>query len=151
MEIERKFLVKQLPNLHNFESKTIEQHYINFKPEIRVRKIDNDFMLTIKSSGNLKRKEIEFEITEKQYDELKSMAGLDSIIKTRYYIPYKSFTCELDVYHNIDNLITVEVEFEIEEDSKKFLVPEWFGDEITYLKEFKNQNLARYGIPYIKN
>ena len=84
MEIERKFLVKQLPNLHNFESKTIEQHYINFKPEIRVRKIDNDFMLTIKSSGNLKRKEIEFEITEKQYDELKSMAGLDSIIKTRY-------------------------------------------------------------------
>ena len=70
-----------------------------------------------------------------------------SVTKTRYFIEENNYTYELDVYNNIDNLLTVEVEFESQEDAENFSVPEWFGEEITNIKEFKNKNLAHKGFP----
>ena len=56
MEIERKYLVKRLPeNLSNFKKSEIKQAYISFSPTIRVRQSGNQFYLTCKGEGNLAR------------------------------------------------------------------------------------------------
>lgn len=147
VEIERKFLLKGLPDyLWNFNCAKIEQHYISFEPEVRARKINDSHILTFKSNGNLERNEIEIPITKLQFNELKEMSS-GSVLKTRYFVEQEDHTYELDIYNNIDNLLTVEVEFKSKEDSENFSVPEWFGTEITNVKEFKNKNLARKGFP----
>lgn len=148
MERERKFLINQLPkSLWKYESKELEQHYISFKPEVRIRKSDNDYTLTIKSNGNLERQEVEMSITKDHYDAIKQVEGSKFITKTRYIIPEGDLKYELDIYHNIKGLLTIEVEFETKEDAESFAVPEWFGDEVTNIKEFKNKNLALKGFP----
>ena len=38
MEIERKFLVKKIPDLTNLQAIYIEQGYLSFSPEVRIRK-----------------------------------------------------------------------------------------------------------------
>lgn len=147
MEIERKFLLEQSIDLSKFESKKIEQFYISFNPEVRIRKISNDCFLTIKSDGDLEREEIELTIAKEEYKKLKTLASTSSIKKTRYYISNGDFIYELDVYHNgLEGLFTVEVEFSSKKESKKFIAPNWFGKEITDVKKYKNKNLAKYGI-----
>lgn len=147
MEIERKFLLEQSIDLSKFESKEIEQFYINFNPEVRIRKISNDHFLTIKSDGDLEREEIELTIAKEEYKKLKTLASTSSIKKTRYYISNGDFIYELDVYHNgLEGLFTVEVEFSSKRESKKFIAPNWFGKEITDIKKYKNKNLAKYGM-----
>lgn len=147
MEIERKFLLKNLPDyLWKFKHSKIEQHYVGFSPEVRIRKIGDAHKLTFKSEGNLERQEIEIPITKKQFSELKEIS-LGSVCKTRYFVEQDNLQYELDVYNNIDGLLTVEVEFDTKEDSESFVPPEWFGIEITNIKEFKNKYLAKNGFP----
>ncbi|MEK7498570.1 MAG: adenylate cyclase, partial [Patescibacteria group bacterium] len=68
--------------------------------------------------------------------------------KTRYMIPHKDTTLELDIYGgSLEGLIVVEVEFPSEELSEKFDVPVWFGEETTDDKRYKNQSLALHGDP----
>lgn len=150
MEIERKFLVKDKPSLCDLEFKELEQYYISFSPEVRVRKSNDDYYLTIKSTGGLIREEVETPIDKSFFNEIKKICPSDFIEKTRYYIPHGGYVCELDIYHNIEGLITVEVEFENENDAYNFIVPDWFGDEVTSIQEFKNANLAKFGFPNLQ-
>ena len=54
-EIERKFLVKEIPNnLQQYKCYKIKQGYISTNPTIRLRQRDNEYILTIKSSGIIK-------------------------------------------------------------------------------------------------
>lgn len=71
--------------------------------------------------------------------------GLKSIFgKTRYILAYQWYEIEIDVYGWKNKwLIVAEVEFESWLDSKKFVVPEWFGDELTGNKKYSNVNLAK--------
>lgn len=51
MEIERKFLIKSLPdNLESYSCDTLIQAYISTEPVIRVRKKNEDYILTLKSA-----------------------------------------------------------------------------------------------------
>lgn len=147
MEIERKFLVKQIPNnLYRYIHNKIEQYYICFNPEIRIRKINDFYFLTIKSDGDILREEVEIPIDREIYEKLKCISNFGGIIKNRYLIPYEKYTCELDIYDNIKELVVVEVEFNSLKEASNFIIPEWFGDEVTNKDEFKNKNLARYGL-----
>lgn len=67
------------------------------------------------------------------------------IEKNRYDIPlYDGLIAELDIYHgDLEGLIIVETEFKTEEQADSFIVPDWFGEEITENKRYKNKNLAR--------
>ena len=50
MEIERKFLVKKLPdNINRYPYQKIEQGYLSYVPEVRIRKSNNKYFLTVKS------------------------------------------------------------------------------------------------------
>lgn len=149
MEIERKFLVKELPNLNLYPHKTITQAYISTDPVIRIREMENSFCLCVKSQGHLIREEFELELTSEQYQALWAKVEHSPIKKIRYFIPLEgNLTAELDVYYDhLEGLETVEVEFNSTIDANNFNPPSWFGEDITHDNRYKNNHLSMYGLP----
>lgn len=144
LEIERKFLVDEIPNLSKYESNEIEQGYLSLTPEIRIRKKGDSYFITMKGDGSLTRLETETKIDEVTYEILKNLVKGNLIKKTRYKIPLEdNLLAELDIYgDNLEGLYTVEVEFKDEEQANNFDVPYFFGKDITLDKRFKNKNLS---------
>ncbi len=151
IEIERKFLVPMLPNMKGIFGKDILQGYLstsNSNMEKRVRKKGNKFYFTEKFGKGLKRKEQEREISEFEFNAQYALTQGRRVEKTRYEIPFKEKIIELDVYSgNLEGLIVAEIEFDSINESKDFLIPEWFGREVTSDERYKNKNLALYGLP----
>ncbi len=157
MEIERKFLIKTLPeNLESYPHKQISQGYISdINPSIRIRQQDDKYLLTIKSVSNvdkdkqhLMNNEIEFVITKEKFYNLSTKVENTFIEKTRYYINLGDLTAELDVFKNaLSPLITVEVEFNSEEEALSFQPPDWFGLDVTADIRYKNFHLSTFGLP----
>ena len=149
MEIERKFLIKQLPSLETYASKSMIQAYVSIEPVIRIRKENDLFVLTIKSHGDIMREEHELNITKEEFESLLKKVEGTIIEKTRYFIPLENgLTAELDIFSNqLAPLVTVEVEFASLEDSKHFIPPNWFGEDVSLDYRYKNNNLAKYGLP----
>ena len=152
MEIERKFLINELPDLKSFSFKKLSQAYISTTPVIRLRQMDTDFFLTVKSSGHLSREEFEMLISEGEYRTLLKKVEGHPIEKERYYIPLsQDLTAELDVYHGfLEGLFTVEVEFPSKEAALSFKPPSWFGEDITFDARYKNNMLSLHGKPQNK-
>ena len=158
LEIERKFLVKKenIPfDLKKIKSKKIVQGFIYLNPAIRVRKVDNEFFLTIKSKSpkNLKlyndlvRTEYEIRITKKAFNDLLKLCIGRIIYKRRYYIPYrcgrKSLVIELDIFEKeLKGLIYAEIEFKTVKSAYKIKVPKWFYKDVTNIKKYKNTELS---------
>ena len=58
MEIERKYLIKTLPeHLEQYPCKVIEQGYLNTNPVVRIRRSNDDYILTYKGKGMMVREE----------------------------------------------------------------------------------------------
>lgn len=156
-EIERKFLVRFLPkDLDVYKKKEVVQGYLAITSdgvEIRLRRKGDKYFETIKIGSGKSRTELETEISSEQFDKLWPGTEGKRLEKTRYEIPHKDnegheFVIELDIYHgNLDSLITAEIEFKSDDDSVKFETPDWFGEEVTDNKDYKNQSLAIKGIP----
>lgn len=52
MEIERKFLIRELPeNLSSYEYLTLEQAYLCTDPVVRIRRENEDYYMTYKGKG----------------------------------------------------------------------------------------------------
>ncbi|MDD3453093.1 MAG: CYTH domain-containing protein [Bacilli bacterium] len=155
MEIERKFIVNRIPNinLEKFKPANVSQGYLTTKEcETRIRKMNDDYYLTIKGNGDLIRSEVEFDITKEQFMEIKNTFNIPLIEKTRYKIPLTAkLIIELDIYHNeLDGLKVAEIEFENELDAASFTPLSWFGEEVTYDPDYKNKNLINKSINNIK-
>jgi uridine kinase len=151
-EIERKFLVKSLPeNLEQYPHKDIVQGYLAIAEdgtEVRLRQKGKKYFQTVKSGAGKTRFESEVEITENQFNALWEATKGKRVEKTRYEIPHESGTIELDIYHgDLDGLLSAEMEFSSEEESDKFIAPEWLSQEVTEDQRYKNQNLALQGVP----
>jgi len=147
-EIEKKYLVNKIPfDLENFQRKEIIQSYISTDPIIRLRKIDDNYVLTVKGDGHIKRQEFELMLTKEQYISLILKTENLTIKKTRYFIQLSNnLVAELDIYHdNLKDLVTVEVEFSSMEDANKFSPPHWFGDDVSQNTRYKNSFLSKYG------
>lgn len=145
LEIERKYLIKQLPfSLEEFVCQHIEQAYLNTEPVIRIRRQDEEYYLTYKSKGLMIREEYNLPLTKEAYLHLLPKADGNVISKKRYRIPLSaSLTAELDVFcPPFDPLILVEVEFPDEESAKGFLPPDWFGPEVTFSTSYHNSTLS---------
>lgn len=145
MEIERKFLVKQLPeNLAQYPCRRIRQAYVCTDPVIRVRQKDEDYILTIKGEGFLQREEFEMPLQKEQFKRLLAKSEGQSIGKDRYCIPYGKYTIELDIFAPpFDPLVLAEVEFESVEEANAFAAPDWFGEEVTHENEYTNAAISR--------
>lgn len=142
MEIERKFLIKELPDLNKFEHKHITQGYLNTNPVVRVREDGDKYYLTYKGKGLLAREEANLPLTKEAFEHLIVKSDGKVIRKMRYLIPYKSLTIELDVFEgNHAPLIMAEVEFESEEQANAFTAPDWFAEEVTFDSAYQNSNM----------
>lgn len=161
LEIERKWLL-DLGNLPvNLKKEAagiweIYQTYINFSPEMRVRKIVDqsgkvNYTMTVKadmSVDGLTRSEKEWYISEEEYGHLLTKAEGGTIYKTRYSIEKGDLRYEYDIFHGqLDGLAYLEIEFTSEEAAREFKQPSYVVKDVTSDKRYKNQGLAQYGAP----
>ena len=145
MEIERKFLVPRLPeDLDSYPHHEIMQAYVSTHPVIRIRRWDDQYILTIKSKGLLAHEEIEMPLTEESFAHLYGKIDGVAISKTRYQIPDgKGHTIELDIFHqDYQGFVMAEVEFGSVEEAENYQKPAWFGKDVTMDKRFHNSNLS---------
>ncbi len=146
VEIERKFLINEIPCLEGLKSSKIEQGYISFSPETRIRKKDGEYYLTKKGEGMIAREETEIKVSKEEGQEYFKRAISKLIKKTRYYIAYKKYTIELDIYEGeLRGLIVAEVEFENIDEAMDFSAPDWFSEDISEKIEYRNKILAIKG------
>lgn len=144
MEIERKFLIKQIPvNLNEYPYEEIEQGYLNTTPVLRIRRKNDSYIFTYKSAGLMSREEIELPLSKEAYEHLIPKCDGNLITKTRYRIPEEhGYTIELDIFHGcLEGLVLAEVEFPSEEAALAFPVPDWFTCEVTYESTFHNSQM----------
>ena len=158
MEIERKYLVRSLPeNFEQWEHLEIEQAYLCTSPTVRIRRMGDEYVLTIKqkivtSSSAIHNREEEFILSAKSYQHLLSKCDSGRVTKTRYRIPmcqttgeglYGNLIAELDVFHGThDGLLLVEVEFPDTETANAFVPPSWFGEDVSSDPCYRNSYLA---------
>lgn len=146
MEIERKFLVRHLPEHYSAcPFHQIEQGYLNTSPVVRVRQEDDTYYLTYKSKGFLTREEYNLPLNKESYLHLRAKADGCLITKKRYLIPYQTYTIELDIFENRHTpLVLAEVEFATEQEAYLFEPPAWFGKDVTNCPQYTNSYLSRH-------
>lgn len=146
MEIERKFLIKELPsNLDTYNFHDIQQAYLCTDPVVRIRKQDNNFFLTYKSAGMMTREEYNLPLTQDAYCHLLEKADGNIITKRRYLIPIEhNLTIELDIFDGVKKgLIMAEVEFPSVEEANNFNIPKWFDEEVTFIEKYHNSVMSK--------
>ena len=156
MEIERKFTIKKMPeNLSLFEKKEMEQAYLCTGPVVRIRKSNEEYILTYKSKQGIVlpehatarwNEEVELPLTKDSYEHLREKADGQVITKTRYLIPIENHRkIELDVFHGcLTGLIFAEVEFGSEEEAAAYQMPDWFLEDVTFDKRYSNAYMTRF-------
>lgn len=156
MEIERKYIVKKMPDLSKAnEVWDIEQAYLCGKPTVRIRKKNNDYILTYKSQKGLGaacvdakarvNEEVELPLSKEAYEHLLTKCDDYVVRKKRYIISIdEKHKAELDVFEGrLEGLFMVEVEFESLEDAKVFSAPDWFGTDVSADSRFSNRMLSK--------
>ncbi len=146
MEIERKYLIRQLPfSPESYPFHLIQQAYLNTDPVIRIRREDNSYYLTYKSKGLMSREEYNLPLTAEAYEHLKPKADGILITKDRYVIPEKGgLFIELDIFHGeYEGVLLAEVEFPTEEAANAYTAPEWFGEDVTYSTKYHNSTMSQ--------
>lgn len=156
VEIERKWIIDKdkIPyDLSNSEITEIEQTYISFSPEIRVRKINDgeEYTFTVKTNmtaDGMTRDEMETYITQEEYNNLIKKQEANTIYKTRYQFLDEDYLLAVDIFSGkLDGLAYLEIEFENQEEANDFQTPNWVIKDVTSDLNYKNGHLARYGIP----
>ncbi len=145
MEIERKYLLHQLPDhLEQYPFHKIEQGYLCTAPVVRIRRQDQEYYLTYKGSGLMIREEYNLPLTEEAYLHLREKTDGILLSKTRYLLPLTDgLTAELDIFDApYEGLWLVEVEFPNQESAEKFVPPKWFGEDVTFSSRYHNSTLS---------
>lgn len=146
MEIERKYLVRKLPeHLEQYPYHVIEQAYLCTTPVVRIRKQDDEYILTWKGKGLLAREEYNLPLTREGYYHLLEKKDGNILTKKRYLIPLSgNLKAELDIFEGMfDGLLLVEVEFPDEPAANHFTPPDWFGEDVTFSGTYQNSALSR--------
>lgn len=146
LEIERKFLVRRMPeDLEQCSRFAIAQGYLvpNGEIEVRLRRQNEDHWLTIKRRTGLVRDEVNLPLSAPQWEELWPLTLGKRLTKRRYEVPLGEYTVEIDIYDGKnEGLVVAEVEFPSEEAAMAFQPPEWLGEEVTGRREYSNPLLA---------
>lgn len=150
MEVERKFLVAEPPELDPASGDAIEQGYlaIGADGEVRLRRKGEQLALTAKRGSGLSREEAEIELDRERFDRLWPLTEGRRLRKRRYVLPHQSLEIEIDVYDGeLGGLVVAEIEFPSEEEARAFDPPVWLGAEVTGDPRYLNETLATRGLP----
>lgn len=148
MEIERKFLLKQLPNLPIQTEMDVYQGYLSFDPEVRIRAREwrsapfqgkQDYFLTIKGKGDLVREELERTMDAAFFQEASKLVIGPIIHKHYFRYHYDGYVLECSVVDEgtPTSFIYGEVEFDDVESAQQFVWPFPDAQEITYNPQYK--------------
>ncbi|KGN74456.1 adenylate cyclase [Porphyromonas macacae] len=148
MEIEHKFLVNDIGFLADATTSfRISQGYLSeSSPTLRIRIAGQRAFLTVKSSsidGGLSRHEWEYEIPVEEARQMLPLCKGHVIEKTRYIVPYKDKTWEVDIFHGRYEGLAV-AELEVVRADEYFDLPPWAGTEVTGDKRYYNAYMAKY-------
>ena len=101
-EIERKFLVKRLPDgLTSFPHDEIMQGYLAIEEggvQVRLRQKGSIRSLTYKRGNRRAREEREIRLSAEQFDALWPATAGRRLTKIRYEVPWREHTIEIDIY-----------------------------------------------------
>jgi adenylate cyclase len=147
-EIERKFLLKQLPTgLTSYPRHEIEQGYLaieNDTVQVRLRKSGETRSLTFKRGKRNAREEREIQLSAEQFEALWPGTAGRRLSKIRYDVPWRESTVEVDIYTGRhEGMIVAEVEFPDEESCADFIAPDWFGADVTDEARYSNVRMAQ--------
>ena len=147
VEIERKFLVDDSKIILPSNGSHIIQGYLtdNNKNSIRVRRIDKQAYITIKSAKNTTiRAEFEYPITSNDANYMLKYLCLNSLIeKTRYKIHCHGHDWCIDKFE-ADNKGLMIAEIELGSKREHFKHPEWLLNEVTENDRYYNSYLAKH-------
>jgi len=139
IELEKTYLAKHLPkDLEKSPSKEIIDVYFPKEeehPKIRIRKRGGEYRITkkqpIQNGDASVQKEQTIVLTEKEFESLNKLEG-KRVRKIRYYYPFDNRTAEVDVFQDdLKGLVTVDFEFETEQDKEKFEMPDFCLADVT--------------------
>jgi adenylate cyclase len=149
IERERRFLVASLPDPLPEPARIVQGYLVTHPVSVRVRRIDDRLILTIKTGTGLARTEIERDLESDEFDALWAEANELQIEKRRHRIGLSGgLTAELDLFDgDLAGNRIVEVEFTDDETAAAFEPPVWFGREVTDDLRYTNAALAREGWP----
>jgi len=155
-EIERKFLLDEPPEqLQGRHGREIEQGYLAYADgvEVRLRREEDRHLLTVKRGHGEVREEIEFPLNPRVFEALWALTESRRLSKTRYLVPLgEGLEAEVDVFEgDLAGLVTAEVEFGFERQSRAFQPPSWLGEEVTGDRRYSNQSLALDGAPLLRS
>jgi CYTH domain-containing protein len=152
-EVERKFVLPERPaGLEEHPARQIAQGYLAIDPagsEVRVRRKDEQTLMTVKAGLGLVRAEEEFAIEPDRFERLWPLTEGRRVVKTRYLVPLDGgLVAEVDDYHEqLAGLVTAEIEFPDVATATAFAAPPWLGREVTEDPRYNNRALAVDGIP----
>ena len=155
VEIERKFLINpaSIPyDLQKADIFEIEQTYVSFEPEVRVRRLNGWYYSMAvklpKDDVGLVRREVEIYILRQEYEHLMKYQAAPTVEKTRYQFMYQSKSTAVDIYRGRhEGLAVSEIEFGSREAADAFVPYEWYLKDVTSDSRYKNANLAKDGKP----
>ena len=146
IEIERKFLVKNIEFLEGVDGIRYSQGYIPSEgnPGVRIRIAGEKAFITLKSDikGAKVRHEFEYEIPVSDAGQmLETFCRKPLIEKVRYIIKYSGLIWEVDVFEG-DNKGLIVAEVELETEDQKVDLPDWIAVEVTGDKKYQNSQLG---------
>lgn len=162
LEIERKWRPTgegMLEALDGFLGKPLSSHRIEQgylvidATEVRLRRQDTSYFLTLKGGGGLIRREIEIELSEQQAEDLWPATEGRRLEKSRskHQIMQpdgQATIVEVDRFQGSHApLVVVECEFASKEAARAFAAPDCFGVEVTESKDHKNKAIVLHGVP----
>ena len=146
LEIERKFLVKDIDFLDNTTSTKYSQGYIPSEgnPGVRIRVAGNIGFITLKSNikGAKVRNEFEYEIPVDDAEKMLDIFCIKPLIeKYRYKIDYNGLIWEIDIFEG-ENKGLIVAEVELEDEDQKVDLPKWIEREVTGEPRYQNSQLG---------
>ena len=148
VEIERKFLVRDMTVLAGVEGIPYRQGYLSTDPQrtVRVRRAGDRAFLTIKGlSEGATRAEFEYAIPVEDAEAMFLQCLPPIVAKVRHRVPHAGLTWEVDVFGG-ENEGLVVAEVEIPSQVTAVVLPPWVGDEVTDDPRYFNANLVAH--PY---
>jgi adenylate cyclase len=150
MEVERKFLVSERPELDDADSEEIDQGYlaVGEDGEVRLRRKGERRLLTAKMGVGLSREEAEVELDREAFERLWPLTEGRRLHKRRHVLPHEGLEIEVDVYAGeLEGLVIAEIEFGSEEEARAFEPPDWLDEDVTGDPRYLNETLAAEGAP----
>jgi len=152
-EIERKFLIKNLPNLENISEIKYERYFLKISnnKEIRIQKKWNIYEKETKTKlCHLEYEKIKQEISENDFNNLKK-DSIWEIYRSSYKIS-ENPGVSIKIYSwKFLWLSRLEVEFWSESEAKEFQPESWYWKEITGTSLAKDSELVKLSLKVFQN